>query len=83
MDNPRRSNATIKIFGYMVFSFVIANVAGMMAFVPFVFVLNAGHFSNLMGAIVFISGVILYLIVLIYCYKRLYHQFLKNGINES
>ena len=64
----------------MCFSFTIANVLGIMAFVPFVLALNAGRLSNVIGALVFIAGVILYLIVFIFCYKWLYRQLIKDDL---
>jgi len=80
MNEPKKRKITIKIFVYMCFSFTIANVLGIMAFVPFVLALNAGRLSNVIGALVFIAGVILYLIVFIFCYKWLYRQLIKDDL---
>jgi hypothetical protein len=59
----------------MSLSFVIANIAGMMAFFPFLFALKIVLLSQLVGGIIFTTGVVLYFTVLILCYKRLYRYF--------
>ncbi len=79
---PDKTQNWAKKIALILFSLVLSIIAGNIVFLPFVIIVTAMHFPNIINGVIAFVGVGLYILIIVVCFKKAYRRLNKEILTE-